>query len=71
MTLSELMLLLEQHLADEREYFEMTAYAVATGYASARKGKMLKMFKDESKTVGHVTEEKKREDTDYLNSLFD
>jgi hypothetical protein len=70
-TPGEIMSLNEYYLEDQRDYFELTSMAVATGYVSARKGRQIKMFKDmKEKEHGRVTPEKKKAELDYLKGLF-
>jgi hypothetical protein len=70
-TPGELLEMNEYYLEDQRDYLEFTALAVATGYASAKKGRHIKMFKEQKENDnGRITQEKKKSDMDYLKGLF-
>jgi hypothetical protein len=65
------MTLHEYYLEDEREHFELMSFAVTTGYASAQKGRRIKMFQDKKEDKSSkITVEKKKADLDYLKGLF-
>lgn len=70
-TPGEIMTLNEYYLEDQREQFELTSFAVATGYASAKKGRRIKMFQDsKEESKGRITNVQKKDELDYLKGLF-
>jgi hypothetical protein len=70
-TLTELGWLIENHLEEQRNYFETMSTSVAFGYASANKGKKIYMFeKPEKEKNRRTTIEEKQEELEYLDSIF-
>jgi hypothetical protein len=70
-TPGEIMTLNEYYLEDQREHYELTSYAVTLGYASAKKGRRIKMFEDhKEESKGRVTKVQKKAELDYLKGLF-
>jgi hypothetical protein len=70
-TPGEIMTLNEYYLEDQREHYELTSYAFTLGYASAKKGRRIKMFEDrKEESKGRVTAMQKKAELDYLKGLF-
>lgn len=67
----ELGLLMENHQEQQKEHYEMIAYAVRVGYVSAKKGKNISMFEKEQKNkVSKTTKEEKAKTFAELDSIF-
>lgn len=69
LTFSELNKLLEDHIDQEKNNYEMIAVAVRVGYYNAKQGKDQKLFEN-AKKVGEISREEKENDLNYLKGKF-
>ena len=71
-TFYELGLLLESHVTEQRDFFELMAFSFSIGYAQAKTGKEIKMFADEGKgeKVNKVSSDQRKDTLDFLSSNF-
>lgn len=59
-TMREVAVVVAQRNKDDREHYELIKHAVAVGYASAKKGKDIKMFEEPEKAItGTISQEEK------------
>ena len=71
LTFEELSWLIENDNENKKEHYEMMEMVFAFGYASAKKGKIIPMFKKErNHKVKKIEKEEKEKQLQYLNSLF-
>lgn len=69
LSIHELRLLLDYHEKEKQEFFIGIQRAVAFGYASAKKGKWIDMYKKESQSR-KTTEQERAETKEYIESVF-
>lgn len=71
-TIYQILLKYEGFIEQRKEDIEMSKVAVMLGYASAKKGKEIKIFKEEEKQkVGRITTEEKEKQMKKLLKKFD
>lgn len=65
-------LLIEGYSEERKDFFSTLAFSVSVGYAQAKTGKEIKMFKEEGKgeKVNKVSADKRKETIDFLSSNF-
>lgn len=70
MTFPELVMIKEGEEEAERERYEILAYVVRAGVASALNGGDIKLFEDKKESSGTITQEEREETLKYLDSIL-
>jgi hypothetical protein len=66
----EIGLLIINYNEEKMNHYEMISTAFAFGYASAKKGKKIEMFKKQKAEMRKISEDKRDKDKEFLLSVF-
>ncbi len=66
----EIALLIINFNEEKMNHYEMISSAFAFGYASAKKGKKIEMFKKQKADMKKISEEKRNKDKEFLLNVF-